>query len=228
MGIGSRVFRVLEYISVYTYSCYTITLYYLHTNVWCMATWLASLSFEQVRTLIATRSYHFKIDILIIYIDNHDTASDFYWDYSISEVWYDIGIRIWYWKSNILYQKSDILYRKLDMISEVRSIILEVRYDIGSQIYYIGIPIWYKIRKKLCDYIVWLFDSNGTPYTASWMLQIHINNIMLCNYKFVLVALNLNSQLSSKVNPQDLVFYACLQARNIRSVVEHLVTWTRS
>ena len=41
--------------------------------------------------------------------------------------------------------------------------------------------------------------------TASWMLQIHIRDIMLCNYKFVLVALNLNDQLSSKVNVNQLI-----------------------
>ena len=38
------------------------------------------------------------------------------------------------------------------------------------------------------------------------MLQIHINNIMLCNYKFILVALNLNRQLSSKVNTNVAIY----------------------
>ena len=81
----------------------------------------------------------------------------------ILEFGYDIGSRIYYIKIQIWHQKSDILYWNWDMISEVGYIISEFGYDIGSQIYYIGIRIWYKTLKKLCDYIIWLFDSNGTP-----------------------------------------------------------------
>ena len=74
----------------------------------------------------------------------------------ISEFGYDIV--------GYIISELDILYQKSDMISEVGYIISEVGYDTGSQIYYIGISIWYKTRKKLSDYIVWLFDSNGAPY----------------------------------------------------------------
>ena len=42
-------------------------------------TWLYIASISQLKQLhTPTHSYHFKTDILIIYIDNHDTASDFY------------------------------------------------------------------------------------------------------------------------------------------------------
>ena len=101
------------------------------------------------RTKIRVSRSHKKLMVVV----THSTLLGWVTHYCESwlEVWYDIGIRIW-------YRKSDI-YRKSDMISEFG-------YDIGSRIYYIGSRIWYKTCKKLCDYIVWLFDSNGAPYVG--------------------------------------------------------------
>ena len=53
---------------------------------------------------------------------------------------------------------------------------------------------------KLMSWQIGGYTSSWIMATATWMLQIHIKDIILC----VLVALNLNGQLSSKVNANQL------------------------